>query len=137
MTDSEFLAALEDCSLPPSEFTHAAHVRAGYLMVRDWPFVEALLRMKAAIRRYASSLGKEDLYHETITVAFLAAINERVGDRPRDQDWGEFATQNADLLDKRFLLHYYPAEILRSERAKRLFILSGYAETPHGSAGVT
>ena len=28
MTDAEFLAALERCTLPEADFTHAAHVRA-------------------------------------------------------------------------------------------------------------
>ena len=41
MTDADFLAALERCTLPESEFTHAAHVRAAYLYLRDGSFGQA------------------------------------------------------------------------------------------------
>ena len=74
MTDADFLAALERCTLPESEFTHAAHVRAAYLYLRDGTFGQAIDRMAATIRRYATSLGKPDRYHDTITVGFLALI---------------------------------------------------------------
>ena len=74
MTDADFLAALERCTLPESEFTHAAHVRAAYLYLCDGSFGQAIDRMAATIRRYATSLGKPDRYHDTITVGFLALI---------------------------------------------------------------
>ena len=72
MTDADFITALERCTLPESEFTHAAHVRAAYLYLRDGSFGQAIDRMAATIRRYATSLGKPDRYHDTITVGFLA-----------------------------------------------------------------
>jgi hypothetical protein len=39
MSDEEFLAALETCRLPAAEFNHAAHVRAGYLYLRQRTFL--------------------------------------------------------------------------------------------------
>ena len=52
MTDADFLAALERCTLPESEFTHAAHVRAAYLISATF-ILPADDRMAATIRRYA------------------------------------------------------------------------------------
>lgn len=37
-TDAEFIRALEQGSLPADEFDHAAHLRAGYLYLRDLGF---------------------------------------------------------------------------------------------------
>src|SRR5262245_24805575 len=100
MTDEEFIAALERCSLPETEFTHAAHVRAAYLYICAGSFGEAIDRMAAAIRGYAGSLGKPDRYHDTITIGFLALIRERICERGDGGGWRAFAAANPDLLDR-------------------------------------
>jgi hypothetical protein len=123
MTDADFLAALERCTLPESEFTHAAHVRAAYLYLRDGSFGQAIDRMAATIRRYATSLGKPDRYHDTITVGFLALIRERFYESGDCGGWTEFAAANPDLLDRGLLLRHYPLDQLQSPLARRVFIL--------------
>jgi hypothetical protein len=131
MTDSEFVAALESCTLPETSFRHADHVRAAYLFLKQARFPEALARMTRAIRRYAESRGKANLYHETITIAFLAVINERMHTRGDGDEWEGFAGANPDLLDKRFLSHYYRHETLHSQRAREVFVLGEFSEKPH------
>ena len=123
MTNAEFLAALERCTLPEAEFSHAAHVRAAYLYLCDGSFGAAIDRMAAAIRRYAGSLGKPDRYHDTITVAFLAVILERICERGDGGGWQGFAAANPDLLDREVLLRHYPREQLQSALARRVFVL--------------
>jgi hypothetical protein len=56
MTDEEFMAALESCLLPASQFNHAAHVRAGYVYLRRQKFAHAnpdLLRKDALLALYS------------------------------------------------------------------------------------
>jgi len=62
VNDAEFLCALEACTLPETDFGHAAHVRACYLYLKSGDFVSALARLRDAIRRYAGSLGKPQRY---------------------------------------------------------------------------
>ena len=123
MNDEEFLAALQSCTLPEAEFTHAAHVRAAYLYLCDGSFGQAIDRMAAAIRRYAASLGKPDRYHDTITVGFLTLIRTRLCERGDAGDWRSFAAANPDLLDRRLLLRHYPRQQLQSPLARRVFVL--------------
>jgi hypothetical protein len=66
--------------------------------------------------------GRPQLYHETITIAFLALINERRG-RGGGQGWSEFKRTNADLFDKRCLDKWYSAEQLSSDLARKTFCL--------------
>ena len=42
MSDDEFLAQFENCTLPFDQWTHRAHVRVAYLYLRRHPFREAL-----------------------------------------------------------------------------------------------
>lgn len=118
MIDAEFLAALESGTLPEPEFNHAGHVRAAWLYLRQGAFPEALARMSGALRNYAAVHGKPDRYHETITVAYLALINERLLLRGDAGGWRGFLEQNHELLDRRLLTHYYrPATLPRRRRA--------------------
>jgi alkanesulfonate monooxygenase SsuD/methylene tetrahydromethanopterin reductase-like flavin-dependent oxidoreductase (luciferase family) len=120
--DDDFLAALENGTLPLAAFDHRAHVRAGYLYVTRHGFGGAIERFGAALRRFAAANGKDGLYHETITVAFLALINEHVAASDA-QDWESFIAGNPELLDRSTLLHFYAPEELASAEARRVFKL--------------
>jgi hypothetical protein len=122
-TDSEFLDALETCTLPPDAFGHAAHVRAAYLYAREHDFPEALGRMRNALRAYTAALGKSDRYHETITTAFVALIAQRLHEHGDQGGWEGFARAHADLFDRDVLRAYIPASVLESDLARRVFVL--------------
>lgn len=123
-TDAEFMAALEAGTLPPECFDHAAHVRAGYLYLRESAFPQATADMCSTIARYARAIGKPDRYHETITVAYMALINAQMR---RDGDggggWPQFRAANPQLFQADALLGYYPREVLESAEARSTFTL--------------
>lgn len=128
MTDDQFLAAFENCSLRGEHFHHADHVRMGFLYLCRFPALEALGRFSAALMNFAAANGKPDRYHETITWAFLLLIRERLARRCQQSglhpSWDEFARDNSDLLDWKgnILKQYYRDETLASEFAKRIFV---------------
>lgn len=100
MTDEQFLADLESCRLPAADFTHAAHVRLGYVCLREHGYPEALGRVRSLIQKYADSIGKGSLYDETITVAFLTLIQEHLSRRGDAGGWEAFKNRNPELLRK-------------------------------------
>lgn len=120
---AQFLAALEDCTLPAECFDHAAHVRAGYLYLCRQPFPQATAAMCTTIARYARALGKPDRYHETITVAFMALINAQLRRHGDGGGWEEFRTRHPQLLRPDALLAYYPREVLESREVRSCFTL--------------
>ena len=133
MNDAEFLAAIESGTLPEAEFNHAGHVRAAWLYLQQGSFPEALARMSGALRNYAAVHGKPDRYHETITVANLALINERRQLRGDGGGWQGFVSENHELLDRRLLTHYYRPETLASPAARRVFILGEFRNPAYGA----
>jgi hypothetical protein len=129
MDDTALVHAFESCSLKESEFSHRAHLRVAWLYLTSGVhFEEAALRFCRGLRRYAESLGKGDRYHETITWAFLAIVNERQR-RCAASSFDHFAAEHPDLFEPRLapLLRYYDAETLHSERARATFLLPGPA----------
>jgi hypothetical protein len=121
MTDTEFIARFENGTLEP--FHHADHVRMAFLYLERHSAIEALGRFSGALRNFAKAKGKPQLYHETITWAFLFLIRERMA-RGGPQSWDLFAAGNADLLDwkNNVLKRYYRAETLSSELARSTFV---------------
>jgi len=123
--DAEFIRALEDCTLAEEEFDHVGHVRAAYLYLQSGDFVASLERMRRAIRNYAGSLGKPDRYHETITVAYLALIQQVLYERGHGGSWAAFARGAPELFEPGLLLKFYSRARLESALARRIFVLPG------------
>jgi hypothetical protein len=121
MTDDEFLAAFERCTLPRAEWTHAAHVRLAWLCLTRQPFPATLDRVRAGIRRYNAAVGSVG-YHETITVAFVRLIRAALADR--SEPFAAFCRRRPDLLDRTLtaLLEHYARPTLFSEAAKARFV---------------
>ncbi len=78
MTDDDFIAQLEACTLPAGQFHHRDHLHAAWLYLTRFTTLEAIGRFTEVLRRYAVSLGKPDRYHATITWAYLLVLNERI-----------------------------------------------------------
>jgi len=125
MTDDELVRCFEAGEAPPDGFHHREHVRVAWWYARQQAWHVALAKFRDALRRFAIAQGKPDLYHETITTAFLVLIAERLDGDARDWTWEEFAARNADLLTWRpsILDRYYQPETLASDRARRTFVL--------------
>jgi hypothetical protein len=124
MTDDEFLARFEDCSLTVDSFHHCDHVKMAFLYLCRHTALEALRRFSTSLIRFATAKGQPDLYNETITWAFLLLIRERMIRAGQEQSWPEFAASNNDLLTWKdnVLRKYYRAETLSSDLAKRAFL---------------
>jgi hypothetical protein len=125
LTDPEFIASFEDCSLPNTAFHHRDHVRLAWLYLRRHPPLEAPTRSAAGLRRFAAANGHPGLYHETITWAFLLLIRERMERDGMADTWEEFTAANPDLLSWKpsILDRYYRPETLGSELARRVFVM--------------
>lgn len=123
MNDEELVAAFESTQLDAKAFTHVEHVRVAWHYLRAFPLGEAIDRCRGGIRGFAATKGAPDKYHETVTVAFLLVINERLADAGH-LAWTDFAAANADLFAKPSVLsRYYSDDVLRSDRARRVFIM--------------
>lgn len=68
----------------------------------------------------AQRAGKPEAFHQTVTIAFLSLIAERMEDSVC-QDFAAFEHANPDLLEKGMLTRWYRPERLASER--RTFLL--------------
>jgi hypothetical protein len=131
MTDEEFLAAFESCTLPKVEWTHAAHVRMAWLYFARLPCRAALEAIRSGIQRYNASHGS-DGYHETITVALALLIHSRLTASEPAEGFAAFRGRNGDLFESRSKLlgQHYDHATLGSPEAKRRFVPPDRAPFP-------
>ncbi len=124
MTDSELMEQFESGTIPDGGFHHREHVRVAFLYLSEYPVLEALQAFSEALQRFAAARGKPQLYHETITWAYMLLIRERMAQAGTRQTWDEFARNNADLLtwENGLLNRYYREETLRSDLARAIFL---------------
>lgn len=124
MTDQEFIKGFENCTLPAEAFHHREHVRVVWLYLRNYAVLETLNRFSEGLKKFATANGKPNLYHETITWAFVFLIHERIARNGHELSWTEFIEANADLFDwkNNVLKAYYDDDTLRSEIARRIFV---------------
>jgi hypothetical protein len=125
MTDRELMDQFEEGTLPAECFHHREHVRVAFLYLTKYPVLEALQAFSKALRRLAEVRGKPQLYHETITWAHIFLIRERMARAGKNQNWGEFAISNPDLLVWKdgILTRFYRPETLASDFAREVFVL--------------
>jgi len=125
MEDQEFIERFEACTLPAENFHHEQHVRVVWLYLQRYPVLETLTRFSESLKRFATANGKPNLYHETITWAYVFLIHERLNREGDEHSWEKFVAANGDLFDWKnsVLKSLYRDDTLRSELAKRTFIL--------------
>lgn len=129
--DRAFLQSFEECSLGAKCWTHAAHVRMGWLVLEtSSSFEEALERIRSGIMRFNSTKNSIG-YHETITVAFARLIDSR---RLTGETLEAFLARNPDLQDRNCLKQFYSQAILASEKARQNFIEPDITPLPQSSA---
>jgi len=96
----------------------------GFAYLRQYSVLVALEKFPSALKRFAAAHGKANLYHETITWAYLLLINERIARAGAPQNWEEFAEANPDLLIWKggVLDRFYSKDALKSETARQVFL---------------
>ena len=108
-------------------FPHREHVRMAFEMLRRHDFAESVWLFSRTLRAMAARAGKPQAFHQTVTVAFLALIAERM-QRGAHRDFPALVRAHPELLDKSALGRWYRPATLADEVARRTFVLPA----PHG-----
>jgi hypothetical protein len=106
----------------PAAFPHREHVRMAFEMLRRHDFAESVWLFSRALRAIAARAGRPQAFSQTVTVAFLALIAERMAAQDLE-DFDSFERSHPDVFDKAVLARWYPRERLAAELTRRIFVL--------------
>ena len=135
MDDPELVRQLELLTLPFEQWTHRAHVRVAYTLLRGHPFPEALARFRKLVQAYnvrnqvpeSATQG----YNETTTHAMLhlilATIRAYPGDYPNADG---FCDTHPQLMTRHCLRLFYSPDRRMDPQAKTQFVEPDLAPLP-------
>lgn len=123
MTDPvSMLDAFLDGRLELASFRHIDHLQVGFELLSRHDFPTAAMLFCKTLKQMTLQAGVGNVYHETISIAFLSLIGERRALHP-ELDFPSFAEAYPDLFNKLLLASWYSPEQLRSDVAHRTFVL--------------
>jgi hypothetical protein len=120
--DCPELAQFVRGEIDAAAFPHREHVRMAFEMLRRHDFAESVWLFSRSLRAMTAKAGKPHAFNQTVTVAFLSLIAERM-EGATQADFESFARANAELFDKAALARWYPRERLACEVTRRIFVL--------------
>ena len=107
-----------------ADFKHESHIYLAWIYLNIYSLDETLRHFGDALKKFAAANDAADLYHATITWAYIFLINERMQADP-ESNWETFKSAHADLFAPKLgaLDRYYSKEFLHSPRAKAIFLM--------------
>jgi hypothetical protein len=121
----DVVRAFEERRTLTGSLNHREHVMIAWHYARTRPAPQALAELARGIQELAVALGKEGLYHETLTWAWFSLIRERMERMGVDATWEEFSTASEDILSGRAIHELYDRATLDSPLARRVFLMPG------------
>jgi len=119
---AERLAALENNTLDPADFSHQDHVGVAYLAIERYGVFDALSVFARGLKSLTARAGVPEKFNATITMASMSLIAERAAtDEFENAD--AFLKANGELLSKSFLTSQYDRDRLSSPLARAVPLL--------------
>ncbi|RIJ37356.1 hypothetical protein [Pontibacter oryzae] len=123
LSDAAFESQFEHCQLPPSIFSHEAHLRLAWIHIRKYGITKAIENVQAQLQNFVAHVGAESKYNMTLTVAAVKAVHHFM----RKSDADNFADFVAALPRlkynfKELMNCHYGIDIFSSEAAKTAFL---------------
>ncbi|MHA1564156.1 MAG: hypothetical protein ACTSX7_02480 [Alphaproteobacteria bacterium] len=119
---AELTKSFEARDLNAGTFRHLDHVGVAYEMLRKYDFLEAAVRYGRNINIIATKASASDKFNTTITFAFMSLIAERMATTDH-ANYDDFTARNQDLLSKDVLKLWYSPDRLRSDLARKIFLM--------------
>ena len=123
LSDREFEEQFATAKLPPSYFTHEAHLRLAWIHIHQYGIDKAVEEIPRQIRSYAESLGVFDKFNMTVTVAAVKAVYHFYLQSEKD-NFSSFIKAYPQLKTqfKEVLAQHYQVDIYRNPEAKANFL---------------
>lgn len=130
--DRSFYEAFVSGALHPRDFRHREHLRLAYLCLSVEPHETALITFKRLLREFLKRHQIDpSKYHETLTCAWLQAVNLHMSRTPDTASFADFIAQHSALLDANLMFTHYTRERLISTTAREQFVTPDLQPIPH------
>lgn len=121
--DHEFMQRFESSLFPVDKFDHRAHVPLAFVYPCNFDATSAYQKMRNALFGFMSHhVVDPSKYHETITKAWVLAVQHFMQQTPATYSASEFISANPMLLDTEIMMSHYTKDVLFSDEARTSFV---------------
>ena len=123
LSDQEFQEAFEQATLDPVLFTHEAHIRLAWILIREFGVERAAELVCEQIAAFDAKYGDGTKFHVTITVAAVKMVHHFMERTPSDS-FAEFIQLQPRLKNnfKALLSAHYSSNVFSDEAAKNTYL---------------
>lgn len=123
LSDKEFEALFEKGDLPPSLFSHEAHLRLAWLYIKKYGQEKAAEKTCEEIKQFDRLHGKGDKFNTTVSVAAIKMVHHFIK-KSESNDFYTFINKFPRLKTgfKELLHQHYGLDIFSNKEAKTSFI---------------
>ncbi len=123
LTDSVFEHQFASAQLDAFLFTHVAHLRLAYIHIKNYGLEPAIANISHQLYRYVITLGAEEKFNKTLTVAAIKAVYHFM-QRSETDNFSEFILEFPRLKNnfKELMAAHYEVDIYNSPFAKKMFL---------------
>ncbi len=121
---------LLDRSLPRSEWTHAAHLTAGFCLLHRYDLEKVIRDMPKVIRTYNEATGTpntdDEGYHHTLTLFYLYNIKKYISSLKNEYDFVKACHRliDGEIGSKHYPFKFYSKKLLFSIEARHGWVES-------------
>lgn len=96
LEDKLLINSLKECSLHPAIFTHEAHLRVAYILIKNNTLNEAKIKMNELLKNFTKYLGVEDKFDQILTERSVEVMRKMISSS-KTTDFKEFIIENQEL----------------------------------------
>ncbi|MBW4602496.1 MAG: hypothetical protein KME29_23755 [Calothrix sp. FI2-JRJ7] len=115
-----FVKAFDNCTLPRSEWNHAAHLTVALWYLKNYE-QDATKRIREGIQKYNTAIGiqttRNSGYHETITLFWIQIVQDFIS-VAEEKLILQLANELVSKYHPNLPLQYYSRELLMSWQAR-------------------
>lgn len=96
LDDQTIMESLGACTLHPAIFTHEAHLRVAYILIKNHTLTEAKAKMNKLLINFTKFLGVEDKFDQILTERSVEVMGKMILSS-KTADFKEFIIENQEL----------------------------------------
>jgi hypothetical protein len=123
LNDRDFVELFSSMDFPFDLFNHEAHLRLAYIHIKKSGTDKAVDIIRYQLKEYVEHLGVPDIYHETLTVASIKAVDHFIREN-ENRTFNELIEDHPELMtDFRSMIQsHYSMDIFNSPEARAQYL---------------
>lgn len=124
LSDEQFATQFANGTLPGAWFTHTAHLRLAWVYINQYGLRQAMQKVGAEIKSFATLNGDPEKYHHTLTLAAVQVIYHFMHKDDATTSFHQLIDRFPGLNSsfKSLIMSHYSPNVIFTDQAKSQYV---------------